>query len=127
MQDFKFNSYTEFYEYLTEEHQVMVNILKGLIQDNIPDIKEKLSWNVPFFYKEQNICYIWPGSVPWGKKTHEGVTLGFTKGYLLPPNNLLEKENRKLIRAKSFCSTEEIKNNVETIVQLLRSAEKLDK
>lgn len=49
MQDFKFQSYVEFYESLTDEEKVMVSILKELIQDTLPNIKEKLSWNVPFF------------------------------------------------------------------------------
>ena len=127
MQDYKFNSYVEFFEYLTEEHQVMVSMLKELIQDTIPDTKEKLSWNVPFFYKRKNICYIWPGSVPWGKKTHPGVQLGFPKGYLMRENVLLEKGNRKQVRVATIHSIEEIENNLGAIVALLKEAKQLDK
>jgi hypothetical protein len=126
MQDFKFNSYVEFYEYLTDEHKVMVNILKELIQDTIPDIKEKLSWNVPFFYQKKSICFIWPGSIPWGKKTYEGVQLGFAKGYLMKPNNFLEKGDRKQIFIKTFFDISEIEKDVTIITNPLIEADELD-
>ena len=127
MQDFKFNSYVEFYEYLTPEHRVMVSMLKELIQDTVPDVKEKLSWNVPFFYKKKTICFIWPGSVPWGKKTYEGVQLGFTRAHKMKSNTFLEKGKRKQVFTKTFYSPEEIEDNVEIIIELLNEANSLDK
>ena len=126
MQDFKFRSYVEFYDYLSDDHKVMVSLLKELIQDAIPDIKEKLSWNVPFFYKKKSICFIWPGSIPWGKKTYSGVQLGFTKGYLMKPNDFLEKGNRKQIYTKTFQTVDEITKDSETIVHLLQEANSFD-
>ena len=127
MQDFKFHSYLEFFDYLTEEHKVMVSMLKELIQDTIPDIKEKLSWNVPFFYKQQTICYIWPGSIPWGKKTYPSVQLGFTKGYLMEANELLESGSRRKICTVTFNSVDEIEKKQGVIVSLLEAANNLDK
>ena len=127
MQDFKFHSYVEFYDYLTEDHKVMVSLLKDIIQDTIPDVKEKLSWNVPFFYKKKTICFIWPGSIPWGKKTKNGVELGFSKGFLMRPNDYLEQGNRKQIHLKRFYTAEEIENDIEIIIELLEEANQLDK
>lgn len=105
----------------------MVSILKEIILETIPDVKEKLSWNVPFFYRNKTICFIWPGSVPWGKKTYEGVQLGFAKGYLMKPNDFLEVGSRKQIFTKTFYSAEEIEDHIETIISLLREAEEIDK
>jgi len=126
MQDFKFHSYVEFYEALTDDHKVMTSMLKELIYDAIPEIKEKLSWNVPFFYKNQTICFIWPGSIPWGKKTYEGVQLGFNKGHLMKPNELMEQGDRKQITLKTFRSAEEIEDNLEAISAILKEADDLD-
>lgn len=42
-QPFKFNSYAEFYEYLTAEEKLMVTILDELIVENVPGIRKKLT------------------------------------------------------------------------------------
>lgn len=127
MQDFKFHSYVEFFEALTEDHQVMTSMLKELVYEAIPDVKEKLSWNVPFFYKKKSICYIWPGCIPWGKKTYKGVTIGFTKGYLMKDNDFLEQGDRKQIASHTFQNIEEIEDSIETLLALLKEANDLDK
>jgi hypothetical protein len=44
----------------------------------MPDSKEKLAYNVPFYYRHSKICYIWPASIPWGKVS-SGVGIGFCK------------------------------------------------
>lgn len=126
-QPFHFNSYVEFFEFISDEHKPLVSALKDIIYDTIPDVKEKLSWNVPFFYKNRTICFIWPGSVPWGKKTYKGVQLGFAKGYLMKPNDFLEMGNRKQIYTKTFYSLAEIETHLDTIILLLSEADELDK
>ena len=45
-----------------------------------PDIEEKISYNVPFYKRHSNICYIWPSSVKWGNVKNTGVQFGFNKG-----------------------------------------------
>lgn len=127
MKKVKFQSYLEFYDFISPEHQLMVTFLKDIIKETIPDIKEKLSWNVPFFYKKKSICFIWPGSAPWGDKTNKDVQLGFTKGYLLRSNSYLEIGNRKQVRIKTFNSLTEIEEDLEIIIELLREAVALDK
>lgn len=126
MQDFKFNSYVEFYDYITEEHKVMVSILKELIQDTIPDIKEKLSWNVPFFIRKKPSALYGRDQCP-GVKNHLPVcNLGFAKGYLMIPNDFLEKGKRKQVYLRTFHSPEEIEHHADVIVALLKEADQLN-
>jgi len=103
----------------------IVLFLQDLISQSIPDIKVKLSYNVPFFYKNRNICLIWPGAVPWGKVPKSGVELAFTNGHLLKDkHNYLIKGNRKQVYNRIFYSVDEIDVNI--IEDLLQEAYQLD-
>ncbi|MFT4602133.1 MAG: hypothetical protein ACI857_002319 [Arenicella sp.] len=58
MQNFKFETYVELFDTLTVEEQLIIQTLKEIIEEKIPDIKFKLSWNIPAFYKKKSICYL---------------------------------------------------------------------
>jgi hypothetical protein len=77
-QGIQFNTLEEFLNYLPEEEQEVVLFLRKIILECIPNCKEKLAYNVPFYYCHSRICYIWPASVPWGK-VEKGVAIGFCK------------------------------------------------
>jgi hypothetical protein len=84
MQKVRFRSVDEFLDYLPAEERVITEILREIILDSIPGVKERLSYNVPFYKSRAGICFIWPSSVLWGsRKTYEGVRLGFIQGHLL--------------------------------------------
>jgi len=52
-----------------------------LILDHLPTYcKEKISYNVPYFYGKKGIVIIWPASIPRGG-IKSGVLLGFWQGY----------------------------------------------
>ena len=110
----KFSSIDEFLDFLPEQERQITEYLRDLIYGCIPDVSEKLSYNVPYFKKHKNICFIWPGSVLWGKKrSYEGVRLGFTQGYLLEDEiNYLDKGDRKQVYWRDFRSLEEIDSEV---------------
>ena len=75
----------------------------------IPGCREKLAYNVPFFYKKSRICFIWPSSVPWGNVALQGVQFGFCKGYLLNDRaGYLDKGSRKEVSTRTFFSPDEI-------------------
>lgn len=126
MQDFKYQSYVELYEALDPEEQLIVHTLREIIEATIPDIKQKLSWNIPAFYKKKSICYIWPGSVAWGKKTFSGVQLGFNHANKMKPNNYLDKGNRKQVYHKTYTKIEEVERDLGIIQKLLLEANKID-
>ncbi len=79
----KFASIDDFLNYISEDELLIVDKLRNLIFEEIPDVKEKLSYNVPFYSRKQRICHLWPASIPWGNTPMKGVQLGFSKGYLI--------------------------------------------
>ncbi|SEG48700.1 DUF1801 domain-containing protein [Flavobacterium urumqiense] len=79
IQKLEFKTTEEFLEYLSEEELEIVLFLRKIILECMPDCKEKLAYNVPFYYRHSRICYIWPASIPWGK-VEKGVAIGFCKG-----------------------------------------------
>ncbi|MEI6947571.1 DUF1801 domain-containing protein [Paraflavisolibacter sp. H34] len=107
-QNVNFQSVNEFLHYLPEEELVMVELLRELTLECIPGVKEKLAYNVPFYYRYSRICFIWPGSVPWGKNTKPGVEFGFCKGHLLSDPGYLNKGTRKEVYIKTFFTPKEI-------------------
>lgn len=110
MQPYKFRSYNEFLYSLEENEQKIVEILREIILENIPNCIEKISYNVPFYSKNKTICFIWPGSVLWGsKQTYEGVRLGFYQGHQLSDSyNILKRGDRKQVFWLDFNSTNDI-------------------
>lgn len=114
MQDVSFKSFDDFFDYLPEDELKMVEILRLTIFECIPNIQEKLSFNVPFYQVNKSICFLWPSSVLWGKKkSYVGVRLGFTKGYLMVDEiGYLDKGNRKQVYYKDFISINDIKLDI---------------
>ena len=116
MQNLSFGSVDEFLEYLPEDELKIVLLLRRIILDCIPDCTEKLSYNVPFYRRHANICFIWPACVTWGGVSQQGVRMGFTSGYLLQDDlHYLDRGDRKQVYWRDFHHTAEID------VDLLRS------
>jgi hypothetical protein len=127
-QPFHFNDIDEFFEHVTPEEKKLVQNLRNLIFQCLPDCKEKLAYNVPFYYLNKRICYIWPGSVPWGKTITNGVQLGFCDGYLLSDElNYLDKRGRKQVFTKTYLSVREIEVDADIIKTLLFESADIDK
>lgn len=108
-QNVSFNSIGDFLDYLPENELEIVEELRSLVYECIPDVKEKLSYNVPFFKRNRTICFIWPASVPWGNVPKKGVQLGFTSGHLINDfAGYLNMGTRKSVAIKTFYSLDEI-------------------
>jgi len=119
-QKIKFRNVTDFLESLPENELEVVEIFRELVLESIPNCKEKLAYNVPFYYKHSRIVFIWPASVPWGS-VDKGVVLGFCKGTQLFN---LDISNKKSVGRKIFTSAKDI--NINEIRQLLYEAVLLD-
>lgn len=110
MQNISFDTVEDFLEFLPVDELRIVNVLRMLVLDCMPDAIEKLSFNVPFYKRHKTVCFIWPASVFWGsKKTYEGVRFGFANGYLMQDEiGYLNKGDRKQIYWRDFTSVSEI-------------------
>ena len=121
----KIQSLTQLYSLLPEDEKIMVDILRTLVIETLPSTcKEKISYNVPFFYGRKGICIIWPSTVPRGGIS-EGVLFGFWQGNKLnDTDNYLDHGTNKQIFYKIFKSAKQI--NQKAIKKLLKEAINVD-
>jgi hypothetical protein len=115
----------EFWDHLPENERIITDVLRQIILETLPkDSKEKLTYNVPFYYGKRRICLIWPASVPWGG-IKSGVLLGFCQGNKLKDKDsyLIHGTNKQIFH-KIFHSSEEIDG--DAIINLLKEAVELD-
>ncbi len=113
-------------DYLPEHERQLANYLRHLIFECIPQVTERLNYNVPFYFKNNRIGYIWPGSIPWGGLM-EGVALGFAHADLLHDEwNFLNRENKKTVGSHTFLSLRDVHQHEATIRTLLFEAAEID-
>jgi hypothetical protein len=122
----KIKSLLQLYEMLPENERIITDILRQIIIDSLPFYcKEKISYNVPFFYGKKGICIIWPATIPRGG-IKKGVLLGFWYGNKLKDeSNYLWHGTNRQIFYKIFNTPDEI--DVGAITRLLREAVEIDK
>jgi hypothetical protein len=73
----------ELFSLLPENERIIVDVIRQIICEGLPAYcKEKISYNVPFFYGYKGICIIWPSTIPRGG-IKEGVLLGCWYGNTL--------------------------------------------
>jgi hypothetical protein len=108
-QPVSFRTVNDFLEYLPEDEMKVVEYLREIVLDCIPECTEKLSYNVPYYSRHSRICFIWPPSVPWGNTLIKGVQLGFCNGHLIDDEiGYLDRGTRKQVFWKEFNKTEDI-------------------
>jgi hypothetical protein len=121
----KIKSLLELHSFLPQNERIIVDVLRQIVVEELPPYcKEKISYNVPFFYGNKGICIIWPSSIPRGG-IKNGVLLGFWYGNKLKdPDNYLLHGTNKQIFYKIFQTPEEIDDFA--IKKLLKEAVTLD-
>ena len=122
---FKIRSLVQLFEILPEEERIIVDVLRQIILENLPGYcKEKISYNVPFFYGNKGICIIWPSTIPRGG-IKKGVLLGFWYGNKLTDvDQYLSHGTNKQIFYKIYKSPDEI--DEKALVKLLKEAVRVD-
>ncbi len=122
----KIKSLLQLNDHLTANEQIILDVLRQIITENLPSYcKEKISYNVPYFYGNKGICIVWPASIPRGG-IKEGVLFGLWQGYLLEDeDHYLTHGTNKKIFYKIFKSPDEI--DEAAITKLLKEAINLDK
>ncbi|MGE5108968.1 MAG: DUF1801 domain-containing protein [Sphingobacteriales bacterium] len=121
----KIKSLVQLYDLLPENERIITDVLRQIVKETLPAYcKEKISYNVPFFYGNKGICIIWPATIPRGG-IKKGVLLGFWYGYKLNDrDNYLTHGTNKQIFYKIYTDPEEI--NEKAIIKLLKEAINVD-
>lgn len=121
----KIRNLVELFSILPEDERIIVDVLRQIIIEALPGYcKEKISYNVPFFYGNKGICIIWPSTVPRGG-IKKGVLLGFWYGNKLNDRaGFLSRGTNKQIFYKIYETPEEIDD--KPIKKLLKEAIRLD-
>ena len=115
----------ELYESLPGEERLIASVLRDLIFEALPSIREKKSYGAPFYFGKKAICYVWPANITWGgKRQGEGVTLGFHQAKSLSHAGFLSFGTRKIIGSHVFMTAEEI--DVDKVKALLKQAWEVD-
>jgi hypothetical protein len=122
---FKIKSLSELFDLLPENERIIVDVLRQIIKENLPSYcKEKISYNVPFFYGNRSICLVWPSTVPRGG-IKEGVLLGFWYGNkLVDEDSYLKHGTNKQIFYRIYKDAEDI--NEKALVKILTEAVRHD-
>jgi hypothetical protein len=121
----KITSLVQLFDRLPQDQRLILDVLRQIVVENLPPhCKEKLAFNVPYFYGRRGICIIWPAAIPRGG-IKKGVLLGFWQGNKLRDEDgyLTHGTNRKVFY-KIYKDVEEI--DEAAIVKLLKEAVKLD-
>ncbi|HET6769752.1 MAG TPA: DUF1801 domain-containing protein [Chitinophagaceae bacterium] len=121
----KIESLVQLYELLPENERVIIDVLRQIVKEYLPvGCREKISYNVPFFYGKKGICIIWPATIPGGG-FKKGVLFGLWHGNKLHDrDSYLTRGTNKQVFYKIFYSPDEI--NTTAIIKLLKEAIKVD-
>jgi hypothetical protein len=106
---------------IPEHDRLIVDVLRQIVKENLPHYcKEKISFNVRYFYGKKGLCIIWPSAVPRGG-IKKGVLFGLWYGNRLKDVDCyLTHGTNKQIFYKIFQSVDEI--DEKAIVKLLKEA-----
>ena len=115
----------EFWDRLPGNERLITDVLRQIVLEQLPgSCKEKLAYNVPFYYGQKRICVIWPASIPGGG-IRQGVLFGFCQGNLLKDaDNYLSRGTNKKVFYKIYYQPEDI--DEKAIRKLLKEAVELD-
>lgn len=121
----KIKSLVQLYNVLPTEERIITDVLRQIVNENLPAYcKEKISYNVPFFYGNRSICLIWPAAVPRGG-IKKGVMLAFWYGNRLKDKDgYLTHGTNKQVFYKIFLTADDI--DEKPLIKILKEALILD-
>jgi hypothetical protein len=123
----RFATVQDLLDFLPADERELTVPLRELIISEAPELKERLSFNVPFFKGHSDVCFIWPASVLWGKhKTYEGVRFGLSYGTLVPGSEpYLQRDTRKQVLWRDLTTLSD--TDIRQIRTLLQAAVTVDR
>lgn len=122
----KIKNLVDLFSILPEDERIIVDVLRQIVIETLPEYcREKISYNVPFFYGNKGICIIWPSTVPRGG-IKSGVLFGFWYGNKLKDvDRYLDRGTNKQIFYKIYHTPEEI--DEKPMKKLLKEAILVDR
>jgi hypothetical protein len=120
----KFTDFDTFCDSLLPSEKTICLLLRSLIQENFPALREKFGYGVPYYHQHSRICFLYPASFPYsGQKA--GVAFGFTRGHLLSnEQGLLEMGTRKEVGYVHLFTTKKFPET--PLLEMLHEAVLLD-
>ncbi|MBS4028855.1 MAG: DUF1801 domain-containing protein [Ignavibacteriales bacterium] len=102
----------EFLASLPKKEREITLRLRKIVAKAAPELKERFSYGVPFYFGKQRVCFIWPSSAPFGKN-NSSVEFGFCRGNLLSDEHkILEHGTRKQVYMITYTSTQQIQKTI---------------
>lgn len=122
----RFASVQECLDFLPADERALTERLREFIISEAPSLRERISFNVPFYKGRRDVCFLWPASVLWGsKKTYAGVRFGFSYGTLLADRaGYLAQGDRKQVLWRDLQDLS--RTDEQMLAQLLAQAVRLD-
>lgn len=113
----KYLDIDDYIESKEESLRPLLAHLRKVIMLAHPNIREQISWNLPFFYCFDHLCYL---SII--KKT-KSLEVSFVKGFHLnDESGLLDAKNRKLVKGITFTNLADYEEKEETFLEILQEA-----
>lgn len=107
----------DFFEQQTPEIRQLLQYIRQLLLVASPQMREQFSFNTPFFYCIDYLCY-------FGKiDPKKGVEICFAKGHLLKDEaGVLEVKKRKMIRGITFRNLQDFQEKEDIFLEILQEA-----
>ena len=113
----KYYDIDDYIEHKDNSIKSLLAHLRKIIMLAHPSIREQISWNTPFFYCSDHLCYF---SVI---KQTKAVEVCFVKGFHLNnESGLLEAKDRKLIKGITFNNLVDYQEKEESFLEILQEA-----
>lgn len=113
----KYQDIDDFIESKDKNLRPLLAHIRHIIMVSHPQIREQISWNLPFFYCFDHLCYL---SV--GKKT-KGVEVCFAKGFHIKDEaGVLDSKGRKLVKGITFADLADFEVKEDTFLEVLQEA-----
>lgn len=120
----KHKDFDSFFEAILPTEQAICLRVRALILENFPELKEKFSYGVPYYFGNTRICFMYPASLPYSGFA-EGLRLGFTRGHLMSnEQGLLDMGDRKEVGYVLLSRESDIREGF--LVEMLHEAVLLD-
>lgn len=114
----RYKTVDDYIDSQNEEYIELILPVRNFICCKFPELEERISYNVPFYYLNGPLCYISPNK--------EGIYLGFTNGFKINefPYDLVA-EGRKQIKIFKIPFNHSI--NFDILEEIMRFAIQLKK